>query len=76
MTAVSLPQTTAIRVTTSERLALRAADSLAAFIHRRAQRRAERQRNAYEYDRMREEILAESRRDAMRAMSYDVPRMW
>ncbi|WP_309068257.1 hypothetical protein [Microbacterium sp.] len=74
MTAVTLhPPTTAIpslRITTSERLALRAADAVAAYVHRRAMRRDARLLADLE----RERLLAASRLAAMRAMALDVPR--
>ncbi|WP_345750364.1 hypothetical protein [Microbacterium rhizophilus] len=81
MTAVSLsacaaalhPPTAAIRtlrITPSERLALRAADALASYIHRRAASRDARLLADIE----RERVLGESRLAAMRAMAHDVPR--
>ena len=74
MTAVTLhPPTTAIpslRITTSERLALRAADAVAAYVHRRAMRRDARLLADLE----RERLLAQSRLAALRAIAHDVPR--
>jgi hypothetical protein len=75
MTAVTLhPPATAIpslRITPGERLALRAADRLAAHIHRRALRRDARLLADLE----RERLLAASRLAAMRAMAQGVPRL-
>lgn len=74
MTAVTLYPRAAIpslRITPSERLALRAADALAAYIHRRAMRRDARLLADLE----RERLLGESRLAAMRAMARDVPRL-
>ncbi|GAA1737044.1 hypothetical protein [Microbacterium paludicola] len=74
MTAVTLYPRAAIqslRITPSERFALRAADALAAYIHRRAMRRDARLLADLE----RERLLGESRLAAMRAMARDVPRL-
>lgn len=74
MTAVTLHPTRVIpslRITPSERFALRAAAALAAYIHRRAMRRDARLLADLE----RERLLGESRLAAMRAMARDVPRL-
>lgn len=75
MTAVSLHPTTSaiptLRITPSERIALRAADALAAWIHRRALRRDARLRA----DLDRERLLAESRMAALRALARDARRI-
>lgn len=74
MTAVTLhsptPAIPKLRITPTERFALRAADALAAYIHRRAMRRDAR----LFADLERERLLGESRLAGMRAMARDVPR--
>ena len=60
-----------LRITPGERFALRAADALAAYIHRRAMRRDARLLADLE----RERLVGESRLAAMRAMARDVPRL-
>jgi hypothetical protein len=74
MTAVTVHRPAsipALRITPSERFALRAADALAAYIHRRAMRRDARLLADLE----RERLLGETRLAAMRAMARDVPRL-
>ncbi|MBO3664086.1 hypothetical protein [Microbacterium stercoris] len=72
MTAVTLPRPSAMRITATERILLRAADDLAAHIHRRAMRRDARLLADLE----RERALADTRMRAMRAIAYDVPRLF
>ena len=72
MTAVTLPRPSAMRITTTERILLRAAEDLAAHIHRRAMRRDARLLADLE----RERALSDTRMRAMRAMAHDVPRLF
>ncbi|MEL5990205.1 hypothetical protein ACOKGD_07045 [Microbacterium phosphatis] len=72
MTAVTLPRTPSLRITAGERLALRAADAVAAHIHRRAMRRDAR----LLIDLERERLLGATRLQAARAMAHDVPRLF
>ncbi|KQY99315.1 hypothetical protein B5M43_007900 [Microbacterium sp. MEC084] len=75
MTAVSFPKPTAampsLRITTAERLALRAADALAAHIHRQAMRRGARLMADLE----RERLLGEARMAAAHASARTLPRL-